>query len=75
MIPYLVEFVFSHIGHRWSTGNGLIAPDEEDVKIVLDEAAKVLYDSPVGTRFESAGLIVEKRPDGFDTWVYVGNYH
>lgn len=74
MIKNLIAYVFAQTGFTWNTKTGRIVPDEEDIQIVLDEAAKALYTGVVGDRFESAGLIIEKRGSGFDTWVFVGNY-
>lgn len=74
MIAQIVSDVLTRIGHTWKAGGSLITPQPEDVSEVLDEAARVLYDSDTGTRLETGGLIIEKRPSGHDVFVYVGNY-
>lgn len=74
MIADMIASTFERIGHRWKTTEGYVQPSEEDVDQVLDEAAKRLYDCGIGDRFETGGLIIEKRPHGHDVWVYLGNY-
>ena len=74
MIEMMVVDIFDKTGHRWNTGNGLVRVDDDDVKKVLDHAAKVLYDEPVGTRLSVGGLIIEKRDRGHDVYVYLGKY-
>lgn len=74
MIAQMISEWFNTIGHEWKTTGGYIEPSEEDVTKVLDNAAGRLYDSPVGTRLETGGLIIEKREYGFDVYCYLGNY-
>lgn len=75
MINTLVTEAFARIGHTWKIGGKDVAPDETDVEQVLDKAAAALYDSPVGTQFETGGLVIQKATSGFDVFVYVGNYN
>ena len=74
MIGELVNEVFERIGHEWKIGNSYAVPTEDDVEKVLDMAASKLYDAAEGTRLEVGGLIIEKRPSGFDVFIYTGNY-
>jgi len=74
MIEMMVTDTFDKIGHRWNTDQGLVRVDDDDVTRVLDHAAKVLYNEPVGTRLSIGGLIIEKRATGHDIYVYLGNY-
>lgn len=62
-------------GHQWKTSKGYISPTAEDIKIVLDNAAKELYDREAWTRLETGGLIIDKDADGsFRVSVYLGSY-
>lgn len=74
MIEDLVARIFERIGHLWAVGGVPHKVTEDDVLKVLDEAAAVLYDSPIDTRLETGGLIIDKQSDGFDVFVYVGRY-
>jgi hypothetical protein len=51
-----------------------LTPEEDDVQIVLDKAAELLYDEDLHSRLETGGLIIEKTESGHDVYVYVGNY-
>ena len=63
------------LNKEWSLKDrGLVKPDADDVLAALDEAARVLYDEPVGTRLEVGGLIIEKRPTTHEIYVYIGDY-
>lgn len=60
---------------HWSLKDkGYIIPDEADVEAALDEAARVLYNEPVGSYLAVGRLIIEKLPDGHAVYMYVGNY-
>lgn len=74
MINTIIADVLNRIGHTWKLDSGFIEPDENDVEQMLDAAAATLYDGVEGDRFEAGGLIIEKRPNGHDVYVYVGNY-
>ena len=74
MIQMLVADLFAKIGHKWNTDKGRVVVTDDDVTIVLDHAAKRLYDGAVGDQLEVGGLIIEKRETGHDVYVYVGNY-
>lgn len=74
MIQFLTNYVFHAIGHTWNIGGKHLVPTEEDVTVVLDKAAALLYDKEVGQRVEVGGLIVEKRPVGHEVYAYLGSY-
>lgn len=83
MIAETIAQVLKKIGHTWkmvnepgwvTSGPKFYTPDEDDVQRVLDSAAKRLYDEPVGARLTTGGLIIEKAEDGYDAYVFVGNY-
>lgn len=74
MIEEIVSETFRRIGHVWKSTQGFFHPEEDDVRAALDEAARILYDRDVDTRLEVGGLIIDKRPDGHDVYVFVGNY-
>jgi hypothetical protein len=76
MVEELISEIFRKIGHTWKTTGGLIHPSYKDVRRLLDEAQKTVYDEGLndGDRFEAGRLIIEKRPEGLDIYVYVGNY-
>lgn len=67
--------VFEKNGWKWSIQNkGYIVPTEEDVEAALDEAARILYNEPVGSSIEVGRLIIQKKHRGHDVYVYVGPY-
>jgi hypothetical protein len=74
MINTIIAEVFDKIGHVWMLDTGLLTPEEDDVQIVLDKAAELLYDEDLHSRLETGGLIIEKTESGHDVYVYVGNY-
>lgn len=74
MIEELTTYVFDRIGHLWKSGGKLIKPTEEDVREVLDEAARLLYTEPIDSRLETGGLIIEKTDKGHDVYVFLGSY-
>ena len=51
-----------------------IVPSAEDIELALDEAARMLYNEPVGTQLEVGRLIIKKKHRGFDVYVYAGPY-
>lgn len=53
---------------------GMVVPDEIDVGETLDEAARLLYDRPVGTQLEVGRLIIVKTSSGHDVYVFAGEY-
>ena len=59
---------------QWNTEQGLIDPTEDDLELVLDNMARMLYGEPVGTQLTVGGLMMEKRPLGHDLYVFAGNY-
>lgn len=77
MIYELIAEIMERTGRLWKIKGGKeITPDAEDVKIVLDEAAKRLYDSHVGDSFETGGIIVTKGNNGLHhVYTYVGDYN
>jgi len=75
MIEEEVARVFRKNGWTWRlAGKEEIIPDEDDVSIALDEAARVLYDEPVGTQLEVGRLIIIKKHQGHDVFIFVGEY-
>lgn len=74
MIEQIVSEILDKVGHVWFLDSGVIEPGEDDVRKMLDSAAKALYDCKQGDRFESGGLIIEKMTIGFNVYCYVGNY-
>lgn len=75
MINDFIADVFTRLAHTWRIGGKDVIPEADDVEKVLDEAAARLYDSPVGTQFETGGLVIQKATTGFDVYIYVGNYN
>ena len=76
MTETLINYVFTKRNHRWNLKGervGII-PTETEITEALDEAARVLYDEPVGSRLEVGGLVIVKRPRTHDVYVYVGDY-
>lgn len=53
---------------------GEIIPDSDDIQVALDEAARVLYNEPVGTQLEVGRLIIVKKHRGHDVYLYVGPF-
>lgn len=77
MIEQLVSDIFRRIGHMWTLDTGFIQPTEEDVRQVLDEAAKHLYDGAEGDQLETGGLIIERlneKNQMKSVYVWVGDY-
>lgn len=71
---YLAE-IFAREGWTWNLKGGVTrVPTEEDVEAALDEAARLLYNEPVGTQLEVGRLIIKKLPRGHDVYVYAGPY-
>lgn len=68
----LIRYILQQTGRVWSGDDGDFLPDESDVQTVLDKAAEILYDEPVGTRLEVGGMIIEKQTTGFDVYTYTG---
>ena len=68
--------VFQKNEWTWSVKSkaGSIIPDEDDITAALDEAARVLYDVPVGAQLEIGHLIIVKKSLGHDVYVYAGDY-
>jgi hypothetical protein len=65
---------FAENGWEWKLKRGTIVPSEEDVELMLDEAARILYDKEVGTQLEVGRLIVVKQTRGHDVYCFVGQY-
>ena len=75
MLEEMIAEALQDTGRLWTLNTGKIVPMADDVRKVLDEAAKVLYDRDVGARFEAGGLIIEKRERHFEVFVHFGQYH
>ena len=67
--------VFAKNQWTWNLKQGdPIVPDADDIADALDEAARMLYDEPVGAQLEVGRLIIQKKHLGHDVFVYVGDY-
>lgn len=67
--------MFKKNGWTWNLkGDTAVVPEPEDIEATLDEAAKVLYDEPVGTQLEVGRLIIHKKTLGHDVYMYVGEF-
>lgn len=66
---------FKEQGWTWNLADGnTVIPDAEDFELALDEAARVLYNEPVGTQLTVGRMIIQKLHKGHDVYVYVGPY-
>lgn len=66
---------FERNNWKWNTkAKGPVVPTEEDIQAALDEAARVLYNEPVGSTLEVGRLIIHKKHRGHDVYVYAGSY-
>lgn len=73
----LEEFISKHFrtnGWTWKLKKGEVTPSETDVTEALDEAARLLYNSPTGTQLEVGRLIIIKTSTGHDVYVLAGSY-
>lgn len=75
MLEQELSRLFRKNGWTWNLKGGSVIPEENDIQDALDEAARVLYDEPVGTQLEVGRLIVKKSPTGQDVYIYVGEYY
>lgn len=67
--------IFKAEGWHWNLKGGRrVIPTADDIQDALDEAARMLYDEPVGTQLEVGRLIVKKKRSGHDVYVYTGEY-
>lgn len=67
--------LFREKGWKWSLrDNRFTVPTVDDIEAALDEAARLLYNEPVGTQLEVGRLIIKRLHDGFDVYVYAGPY-
>lgn len=67
--------IFRKNGWTWNIkGKSSVVPDEDDIEAALDEAARRLYDEPVGAQLEVGRLIVQKKHRGHDVYIYMGEY-
>lgn len=74
MIKELAE-TFRRNGWTWNLKGGrTVIPDEDDIEQALDEAARLLYNESVGTQLEVGRMIIKKKHDGHDVYLYVGPY-
>lgn len=62
-------------GWTWHLKGGRnVVPSPDEIEAALDEAARLLYNEPVGTQLEVGRLIIKKQPRGHDVYVFVGPY-
>jgi hypothetical protein len=67
--------VFAKNEWTWNLkGNRKVIPTAQDIEAALDEAARLLYNEPVGTQLEVGRLIIRKQPRGHDVYIFVGPY-
>lgn len=75
-VERIVANWFKENDFQWVVKNkGRVVPDEADIELVLDEAARVLYNEPVGSYLSVGRLIVERTEDGHSVYMYVGDYN
>jgi len=75
VVEQIISEFFADRGWTWNLKRGrMVTPSESDVQAALDEAAKQLYNQPVGTQLEVGRLIIQKKHTGHDVYVYVGEY-
>jgi hypothetical protein len=66
---------FTDNGWKWKLKGGRhVIPTEEDVLAALDEAARMLYNEPVGTQLTVGRLIIVKKEIGHDVYLFAGPY-
>lgn len=61
-------------GWTWRVGGELIVPSEDDIAKTLDRMKEVLYTEPDGTQMELGRLIMRKDAEGYEVYVYLGDY-
>ena len=67
--------IFRKNGWTWNLRDkSSVVPDEDDIEAALDEAARMLYDEPVGSQLEVGRLIVKKKHQGHDVYLFMGAY-
>lgn len=75
MIEEQLAEIFAKNEWTWNLKDGgTRIPDAHDFELALDEAARVLYNHPVGAQLEVGRLIIQKRHKGHDVYCYVGPY-
>jgi hypothetical protein len=74
MLEQTISKWFAKNKWTWNLKTGAKIPSEEDVEQALDEAARVLYNEHDGTQLEVGRLIIKKKPNGHDVYMYVGEY-
>lgn len=66
---------FLENGYEWKIKDkGKKVPDADEIQQALDEAARVLYNEPVGTQLEVGRLIIVKKHRGHDVYMFAGTY-
>lgn len=75
MVEEEIARIFRKNGWTWNLkGKSSVVPDEDDITAALDEAARLLYDEPVGTQLEVGRLVIQKKHHGHDVYLFVGEY-
>lgn len=72
-----LEDHFDHHGWTWSLkGRGHVKPTEEDFRVALDEAVRVLYaeGDAGGNMLQVGRLIIIRTGDTFDVYVLAGTF-
>jgi hypothetical protein len=67
--------VFKKHGWTWNLKGGkTLVPEPHDIEAALDESARLLYNEKPGDQLEVGRLIVQRKHNGFDVYVYAGTY-
>lgn len=75
MIEDELAEIFAKKGWVWHLkGDRKTVPTVDEIEAALDEAARLLYNEPVGTQLEVGRLIIKKKPRGHDVYIFVGPY-
>lgn len=75
MLEFMIAEWFDR--HNWTwhlKGGRTVVPSDTDITQALDEAARQLYNEPVGTTLEVGRLIIRKKHQGHDVYMYAGEY-
>lgn len=75
MLEQIISNWFKKNQWTWAIGGGMNVPTEQDIQDALDEAARLLYDEPVGTQLSVGRLIIEKTASGHDVYMLAGEYY
>lgn len=74
MLERIISEFFEKNKWTWNLKTGRRVPTDNDVEDALDEAARILYNEEDGTQLEVGRLIIRKKHNGHDVFMYVGDY-